>query len=222
MANTTIITLDGPAGVGKSSLARELAEQLQLPFLDTGAMFRCIALHIGPQGLEAGEAELKKGLAGLEFSLQGVGDGSALLCNGKEPGNEIRTEQIAALASKFAALPAVREFTKTSQQSIGEKFSLVAEGRDTGTVIFPKAKHKFFLDADPRVRALRRQKQLAEQGKNEDLDQLEQQIRQRDQQDRNRPIAPLKAADDAIIVDTSLLNMREVLQQLLQHLKELV
>jgi cytidylate kinase len=213
-----IITLDGPAGVGKSSLARQLAEKEGLPFLDTGAMFRCIALHFGVQGLELDEETLEIRLQKLDFSLQGIGNHSILLCNGKAPGNEIRTETIGALASKFATLPAVREFTKAKQQEIGSKFSLVAEGRDMGTVVFPQARRKFFLDADPRVRAIRRQKQLAEQGRNEDLDTLEYQIRLRDNQDRNRAIAPLKSTDDAIIVDTSNLNMQETLEVLIKNL----
>ncbi|MDL2285213.1 (d)CMP kinase [Desulfovibrio sp. OttesenSCG-928-F07] len=216
--SNTIITLDGPAGVGKSSLARSLAQQKGLPFLDTGAMFRCIALHFGEQGLTLTQAELATRLNELQFSLQGVGDSSTLLCNGKAPGNEIRTETIAALASKYAAMPAVREYTTQCQQEIGRHFSLVAEGRDTGTVIFPTASNKFFLDASTKVRALRRQKQLAEQGRNEDLAALEQQIQARDEQDRNRPIAPLKAAPDAVVIDTSNLNMQEVLAEILKRL----
>lgn len=217
MPKPTIITLDGPAGVGKSSLARLLAAKLGLPFLDTGAMFRCIALRLGPQTQTMDEAALKQALSGISFSLEGSGDSSRLTCNGVAPGNEIRTEEIGALASKIATLPVVREFTKASQQAIGAQYSLVAEGRDMGTVVFPQASPKFFLDAEPRVRAMRRQSQLAEQGRNENLDNLEEQIRLRDEQDRNRLIAPLKAADDAIIVDTSSLTLEEVLAELLKH-----
>lgn len=219
MADLITITLDGPAGVGKSTLAKMLAQKLNIAFLDTGAMFRSIALLVGEAALAMGEAELTQKLLKLEYGLDGVGPDSSLLCNGKALGQEIRNEKIGALASKLAAIPAVRAFLKERQQEIGARFSLVAEGRDMGTVIFPNATAKFFLDADPKVRALRRKKQLAEQGVEADLCELVEQIKKRDDQDRNRAIAPLKPAEDAIIVDTSQLDQAEVLAKLLEHVK---
>ncbi|MDR2502773.1 MAG: (d)CMP kinase, partial [Deltaproteobacteria bacterium] len=108
----TIITLDGPAGAGKSSLARLLAQSLALPFLDTGAMFRCLALHVGEKGLEMPGEEMEKALQSLNFTLSGSGEYSTLLCNGKNPGQSIRTEAMGALASRLAALPGVRAFPK--------------------------------------------------------------------------------------------------------------
>lgn len=214
-----IITLDGPAGVGKSTLARLLAERLGLPFLDSGAMFRCIALRLGEQGLSMGEDALATALKGLEFSLRGAGGASILLCNGRDPGLTIRSEEVGALASRLAALPAVRAFTGRAQRVVGAGCSLVAEGRDMGTVIFPQARYKFFLDADPAARAARRMKQLAAQGREESLETLAAQIRLRDEQDRRRALAPLRPAADAVIIDTSELSLEDVLKELLSHVR---
>lgn len=219
MPKIVTITLDGPAGVGKSSLAKALGQKLHIPVLDTGAMFRCVALFLGEAGLRLSEEELKEKLAELDYGLSGCGPESQLVCNGHAVGQEIRNENIGALASKLAALPLVRTFLKDKQQEIGRHFSLVAEGRDMGTVVFPQASPKFFLDADPLVRAQRRQHQLAGQGIKADLNELSEQIRLRDHQDRNRDIAPLKAADDAIIIDTSELTKDEVLAELLKHVR---
>lgn len=221
MKNLITVTLDGPAGVGKSTLAKLLAEKLGIPFLDTGAMFRSIALFLGEGGLELDEAGLERELCGLSYGLDGVGPDSVLLFNGQPLGNEIRNERIGSLASKLATRSAVRAFLKVKQQEIGAQYSLVAEGRDMGTVIFPQASRKFFLDGAPRVRAARRMKQLSTQGRQANLDELEAQICQRDNQDRNRAIAPLKAAKDAIIVDTSELNQDEVLAELWKQVRDL-
>jgi cytidylate kinase len=217
MEDGFIITLDGPAGAGKSTLARLLAQKRGLPFLDTGAMFRCIALHLGEAGPALDEESLRARLRELRFALEGEGYAAKLVCNGQVPGAEIRTEAVGALASRFAALPAVREFTKAGQQAIGAGHALVAEGRDTGTVIFPQARYKFFLEADPHIRALRRQQQLAEQGRKADLRELEAQILNRDQQDRQRELAPLKPAADAVIIDTSRLTLEQVLEKMLSY-----
>lgn len=219
MAEPLIVTLDGPAGVGKSTLARLLAAELGIPFLDTGAMYRGVALRLGEEGFALDEEHLSRRLGRLEFGLSGSGPESALLCNGRPLGPEIRTEQVGDLASRLAALPLVRAFLKTRQREIGERFSLVAEGRDMGTVVFPRAGAKFFLDADPAVRALRRKKQLAGQGVEADLAELTAQITKRDAQDRNRAIAPLRPAADAVIVDTSDLTQDEVLDKMLKVLE---
>lgn len=213
-----IITLDGPAGVGKSTLARRVAEHLGIAYLDTGAMFRIIAKTLGPQGLELPEDALEKELARLRFSLAGSGAATVLACNGVPAGPEIRSEDMGMLASRYAVLPAVRSSLKKAQRDLGGMYDLVAEGRDMGTAVFPDAPCKFFLDAGPEVRARRRVNQLAQNGAREDLAAVIEQIKQRDEQDRNRPIAPLKAADDAVIIDTSALDIEDVFAAIVKEL----
>lgn len=212
MLNTQhhIITLDGPAGVGKSTLAKRLAAALGFAYLDTGAMFRMTALLLGSNILECSAEERKKALDSLVFSLEGHGDASRVSCNGIPADERIRTESVACLAANLGMHEDVRAFLKKSQQLIGRHRSLVAEGRDMGTVIFPDADCKFFLDAAPHERARRRVAQLREMGKPADFEAILQQIMERDQKDRTRALAPLKPAKDAIIVDTTSLDLEGV------------
>ncbi len=219
MSETTIITLDGPAGVGKSTIARRLASELGLAYLDTGAMFRATAWKLGEGSWDWDDARLSEALSGLDFVLEGRGGDSVLSLNNKPIGDEVRTEQVGMWGSNVAKLPVVREFLKQAQRRVGEKTSLVAEGRDMGTVVFPHAEHKIFLDADLEERAKRRFKQLKAMGKPADLDQLTEQIRQRDHQDRNRKVAPLRPADDAELVDTTHLDVEGVFEKILSLLK---
>ena len=215
-----IVTLDGPAGVGKSSMAQELAEALKIPYLDTGAMFRSVAWKLGQGSWEWDEARLAKALSSLEFRLHGSGAASSLSLNGVAVGQEIRTETVGLWGSNLAKLPVVRDFLKRAQQDVGKASPLVAEGRDMGSVVFPEARVKFFLDADVNVRAKRRFDQLREQGKSPDLAELTESIRVRDEQDRNRAVAPLKPAPDARIVDTSQLDKAQVAALLLEAVRE--
>jgi cytidylate kinase len=160
-----------------------------------------------------------KAVAQLHFALEGTGADSVLLLDGRPLGPEIRTEETARLASNAAKIPAVREALKAAQQAIGCATPLVAEGRDMGTVVFPNARRKFFLDAAPEERAKRRLLQLQSMGESADYDAILQAIRERDDQDRNRAAAPLKPADDAIIIDTTNLDVDGVFQALLTHLQ---
>lgn len=218
MTINTIVTLDGPAGVGKSTIAKRVAAHLGIAYLDTGAMFRILAKTLGDDGFNLPEQELARKLESLTFSLSGAGAATQLACNGIVAGQEIRTEKIGMLASRYATLPAVRACLKKAQQDLGKTYPLVAEGRDMGTVIFPDAPCKFFLDASPEVRALRRVRQLAENGVTEDVAMVTRQIRERDDQDRNRALAPLKPANDAVIIDTSNLNVDQVFSAIIEKL----
>jgi cytidylate kinase len=215
-----VITLDGPAGVGKSTLARLLAENLSIAYLDTGAMFRCLALRLGAGAEKLAENAVRLRCAGVRFSLDGRGKATKLCCDGLPVGDEIRSEKLGLLAARIAAVPAVREILKKAQRNIGEAAPLVAEGRDMGIVVFPDARFKFFLDAAPEVRAGRRLKDLEQHGETISLAELTGQIRRRDDMDRNRAIAPLRPADDALLVDTSRMTVGEALEFLLRRIKE--
>lgn len=210
-----IITIDGPAGVGKTTVARMAADNLSIPYLDTGAMYRCAALELGEDGLNLPDAELRAASQALEFSLKGAGAGSMLLCGGSAPGGAIRTEAVAALASRLAARAPLREALAEAQRKIGSSGPLVAEGRDMGTVIFPDAAFKFFLTATPEARAERRWREFPDSG--ESLEEICLKIRERDARDAQRAVSPLKPAPGAIIIDTGSRDACQVLAEIMAH-----
>lgn len=215
-----VVTLDGPAGVGKTTLAKKLAERLDLACLDTGAMFRSLALGLGTSATSLDDSELASRLDGFAFSLAGHGPQSSLCCNGRPVGNEIRTEEVARIASALATRMPVRVALAKAQRSIGQVSPLVAEGRDMGSVVFADAAFKFFLDASPEVRARRRLLDLEKRGEKADLAELARLIAERDAQDRNRAISPLRPAEDAILLDTSELDIDSVLERILDHISK--
>jgi cytidylate kinase len=222
---TMIVTIDGPAGAGKSTLAAWVAGELGVPCLDTGAMFRTLALELeragfGPTRGRPDARELERALAACVFSLEGIGASSRLLCRGVPVGDEIRTEQAGMAAAKAAGLPEVREFMKKAQKELGDACSLVAEGRDMGTEIFPDACCKIYLSASARVRAGRRLLQLREGGRDADLRELEERIRERDAQDESRTLAPLRPADDALIIDTTHMDRDAVFAAIMRAVRE--
>lgn len=219
MMGKQIIAIDGPAGVGKTTVARQVAADLGLPCMDTGAMFRYIALKLGPGALNLSEAQLREAAAQFHFSLQGSGYDTRLLANGELVGSEIRTEAVSALSSALATSPVIRKALLEAQRKLGAEYPLVGEGRDLGTVVFPDARYKFFLDARPEVRARRRFEEQKVKGFAESLEAIKKSIAQRDEQDRNRPIAPLKPAADAVIIDTSDIGIADVLALILGDIK---
>lgn len=215
-----VVTIDGPSGVGKSTVSGLLAKKLDIPHLDTGAMFRYSALMLGDNGTTLPDDEMEAILSRLDFDLVGKGAEARLYCNGKEIGNEIRTEKVALLASKIAQRPVVRQFMLQSERKIGAKHSLIADGRDTGTVVFPDAAFKIFLTATPLTRAIRRKHDLARLGLDADLATLEKDMSERDEQDRERKIAPMRAAADAKIIDNSNMTIDQVLEEILAYIRQ--
>lgn len=212
-----VITIDGPGGAGKSTVARELAKRLGVDYLDTGALYRATALWLKGQGIGPQEdSSLAQKLETLPLYLR---QGRVWL--GEEDVTEaVRSAEAGMLASQYSALPSVREALLDVQRNQALRGPLVADGRDMGTVVFPLAPLKIFLTADSRVRALRRAGELEALGQSVDLSEIERQIKERDEADSSRALAPLRPAEDAVFVDSSQKTVDEVVGDILQALKE--
>jgi cytidylate kinase len=209
-----IITIDGPAGAGKSSVARALADRLGFEFLDTGAMYRCVAWAC----LEANiDLDDQQAIAAVAHAASFVFGQEEVLYDGKDVTAEIRSSEAARAASIVAAVPEVREVLVKLQRETAVGRNLVTEGRDQGSIVFPDAECKFFLSADPRERARRRQLDLAEQGQTVALEEVLAQIIDRDERDRTRKIAPLIRPEDAVEIDSSTISREEVIDWLESH-----
>lgn len=199
-----IIAIDGPSGAGKSTLAKKLAADLGFIYLDTGAMYRALALKILRQGVDlADDQKLAELVNSTAVDLQGDGAELRVLLDGKTVASEIRTPVVSQMASKASALKLVRDRMLALQRRLGERGSVVAEGRDIGTVVFPDAQVKIFLSASAAERARRRCAELRAAGQPVDLDVTLREIEERDQRDSERALAPLRKADDALVIDSS-------------------
>jgi cytidylate kinase len=211
-----IVTMDGPAGSGKSTTARLLARKLGLAYLDTGAMYRAVTVEGLRRGIDLADADaLARVAEEIRIDLEPTADGLRVTVDGRDVTSAIRDNEISRQAHYAACNEQVRACLVRAQQEIGRRWGdLVTEGRDQGSVVFPQAELKIYLDADERVRARRRQKELAARGKDVPLDQLLDEIRRRDHSDRSRAVGPLKVADGAVIVDTSDMTVDEVVEHL--------
>ena len=216
-----IITIDGPSGVGKGTLARSLAMEFDFELLDSGAIYRLGALYSLDQGIYLENvAKVVMALQHLEIAFKVKNGHTKAYLQGKEVSDRLRLETTGMAASKIAKFAEVRDALMQKQQDFANKGrGLVADGRDMGTVVFPQAEHKFFLEASGSVRAKRRFEELAKQGMHADYNEILKQVEQRDEQDRNRKVAPLRPANDAIIIDTSKLSIYGVFQKVLKYLK---
>ncbi|MFT3843190.1 MAG: (d)CMP kinase [Myxococcaceae bacterium] len=212
-----IVAIDGPAGAGKSSVSKILARRLNFALVDTGAIYRCVALEARRRKIPLDDDErLGALLDGLEISFKVEGEQNHVFLQGKDVSEEIRTPENSLAASQVSARPVVRAGLLELQRrlALGAKKGAILEGRDIGTVVFPEAQVKVFLFADPKVRARRRYEELFEKGAEKPLDKVEEEQNKRDKDDSEREVAPLKPAQDSVQIDSSLLELSMVVERI--------
>ncbi len=215
------IAIDGPSGAGKSTLARKLAAKLNFIYVDTGAMYRTIGLYIYRKGIDPKDVDqVAAVLPEIKVELSFVDGEQRVYLNKEDVSTEIRLHEVSQYASLTSAIPAVRAYLFDMQQALAAENNVIMDGRDIGTVVLPNAEVKIFLTAQPEVRAQRRYNELLERGQEVDFDQILADVIRRDEQDMNRPVAPLKPADDSIILDTSEYSFEQSLDLLYKTVKE--
>ena len=215
------VAIDGPAGAGKSTIAKACAKELGYIYVDTGAMYRGIALYmvdhkIRPTDIEA----VKQALLDVNVTLRYEDGKQLLIVNGQDISDRIRTPEVSAAASLFSAIPEVRKALLDLQHDIAEKNNVLMDGRDIGTVILPQAQVKIYLDASPEIRGKRRYDELVLKGESVVLEDIIEDVKQRDYQDMHRETSPLKKADDAIVVDSSYMTIEEVQNKIVSLVRE--
>ena len=216
------IAIDGPAGAGKSSLSKEVAKELSFIYVDTGALYRTIGLAASRKGLKKEDkAEIISMLNDIDVKLSFNDEGTQIvLLNGEDVSNYIRTPEASMFASAVSAIPEVRAFLLDLQRNMAKSDNVIMDGRDIGTVVLPDAKIKIFLTASPEKRAMRRHKENIEKGIDSTYEEVLKDVNQRDYQDSHREIAPLKPAEDSVLVDTSDYDFEGSKELLLKVIKE--
>lgn len=218
-----VITIDGPSGSGKGTIAQLLAKELGWHFLDSGALYRTVAWAILTAGIDPDDTSALKTLLSamtVQMPVSERGDYAKIIINNKDITDEIRSEACSQMASITSAIPAVRETLLMHQRAMRQAPGLVTDGRDMGTVVFPDATVKFYFQATLKERAKRRYNQLKEQGKRVSLPDVERELRARDERDANRAISPARPAEDAILIETTSASIADVLQMVLHHVRE--
>ncbi|HEY7906052.1 MAG TPA: (d)CMP kinase [Wenzhouxiangella sp.] len=214
VTSTPVITIDGPSGVGKGAISAALADTLGWHLLDSGAVYRAVALVASERGIDpTDERQLVAVCEGMDLQFQSSDSGIAVLIDGAAVEERLRTEQVSQMASKVAAIPSVRRALLDLQYSFRQPPGLIADGRDMGTVVFPDAVAKIFLTASAHERATRRFKQLKEKGEDVIFDRLLSDIDERDRRDRERTVSPTVPAADAKVIDSTDMNLNQVIVQ---------
>jgi len=213
-----LITIDGPAGAGKTTVSRELADRLNYKYIDTGALYRGVAFEAKFAGVsQYDDTGLENLCSTLNLNFVKDERGLRLLSNNSDITDQIRTPEISMMASAVSARPVVRKYLLDLQRNLGREKGVVFEGRDMGTVVFPDADKKFYLDASQKVRAIRRYREL-ESKTFQILEDVEKEIGLRDENDRKREVAPMKPADDAVIIDSTDLSANDVVEMMLDYI----
>ena len=211
------IAIDGPAGAGKSTIARRVAKELSFIYVDTGAMYRAMALYLLREGVDRNNTEqIGEICQNAEISIEYQNGEQIVLLNGENVNTHLRTEEVGNMASVSSAVPRVREKLLSLQRKLAKDMSVVMDGRDIGTTILPDADVKIYLTASSLTRAKRRYLELQEKGTVCNLDEIQKDIEERDQRDMNREISPLRQADDAVLVDSSDLTIEQVVNRILE------
>ncbi len=224
MTKRISVAIDGPAGAGKSTLARQLARELGYRYVDTGAIYRTVAYFfdlwgVSPKDIDGIKRYIDELTIKIEYDEEGL---QHMIMNGMDVTGDIRTQEISQKASLISAHAIVREMLLDMQRQVAEEYDVVMDGRDIGTVVLPKATVKIFLTASPEVRANRRTKELQEKGQKANFEQILKEIQQRDYQDTHREVAPLKMARDSVKLDTSELNIAQTLAAMKEIVAEKV
>ena len=215
------VAIDGPAGAGKSSIARKVAEEIGFIYVDTGALYRSIGLHMLKKNIFPGDEQaVPRELEHVDIALEFKdGEQRVILC-GEDVSDLIRTSEVSKASSQVSAIPAVREFLLELQKNMAKTHNVIMDGRDIGTVVLPQAEVKIFLTASPEIRAQRRMKELEQRGTPQPYNQVLSDILQRDWADSHRETAPLRQAEDALLLDTSHLDFDQSREALLHTIKE--